>query len=145
MPIRDIRRYRHPADQGHRFRPLARDGWEIPIPGRVQDLDGWRDGVSDVVVGTAENEDYAYFCGITVGVAEPFHIPDTHLLQIGEFDFARVVLGASLLLSMFSSSTTGGREWSATLRMLMDRGARLDDSRTLYATRRVRIHYHVVY
>lgn len=156
MGIRDFRQYRHPATQGRTFRPLSADGWEIPMPSRVRNLDNWEDGVSELRIGIAEEEDFDYFCGIRVGVAQPFHVPDTHLLRIGSLDLAPAITPVSVILSMFSSSDTGGREWHETLRMEMSRFFRVDDhidlppdhpnaGQLLFVTRHARINYMVIY
>jgi hypothetical protein len=155
MPIRDIRRYRHPPTQGRAFRPLAADHWEIPIPSRVQELENWRSGVSQVLIGMAEQEDFEYLCRINVGVAEPFHLPDTHLLQVGILDFAPTILPVSALIGVFTSSDTIGQEWHETLRMRLSRFFRVDDhldlppgdpraGQVLYVTRYARIDYVVL-
>ena len=156
MPIRDLCHYRHPAAQGHAFRPLAADNWEIPIPQRVRNLDNWENGTSELMIGIAENEDFDYYCGIRVGVAESFHIPDTHLLQIGPLDVAPLITPVSVIISLFSSSDTIGREWHETLRMTLSRFFRVDDhldlppghphaGQVLFVTRHVRIDYMVLY
>jgi hypothetical protein len=156
MPIRDIRRYRHPPTRGHAFRPLAADHWEIPLPSRVQDLDGWSSGVSQVMIGIADQEDFEYFCRIDVAVAQPFDLPDSHLLQMGSLDFAPAIVPVSVLIGVFNSSDTIGREWHETLRMRLSRFFRVDDhldlppddpraGQILYVTRHARIDYMVIY